>query len=255
MSTVNKEGSMPKKKTETADNTRQSLSKPQKYQNFSVWLIGTTPLIVHAWSEKARRQMLEKQVGAVKPGKERRDPDADFVSSLYSMGDGNFGFPVTGIKKAILASAHKDRGIARTDVMAGLYLDAKMVRTMPAESGAICDLPLIRIWGSNPEKREDMVRIGAGLNKTSNLAYRAQFTVWAFYVTGKFDPAILDEEKLQFLISRAGLASGIGEWRNERHGVFGSFRLADPEEEAAWNAYRSGTGPLPVPQEYRMAAE
>lgn len=245
-----------KQKEKTGNvNLAALLSTKTKFSRFKVWLVGDTPIITHAWSEKAKREMLQKQVKATKAGKEPRDPQADFVSSLYEMGDGVYGFPATGVKNCIMSAAHKDKGIARTGVMAALWLDADMVRTRPALAGAICDMPLIRIWGSDPEMREDMVKIGAGLNKTANLAYRAQFTVWAMCITGKFNPAVLNEEALAFLIQESGFASGLGEWRNERKGMFGAFHMADIEEEKAWDAYASGKGPLPMPASYQMAAE
>lgn len=230
------------------------LSKPPTFKGFTVWLVGSTPLIVHAWSEKARREMLGKQLKATKGGKEVRDPEADFISSLYDMGDGAFGFPAMGVKNAILSVSHRDKGIARSAVMGALWIDADMVRVRPALAGAICDMPLIRIYGTEPEMREDMVKIG-GIQKIANLAYRGQFTVWAMKVSGQFNTTVLTADALAFLIQEAGMACGLGEWRNERKGVFGAFHLADATEEAAWEAYASGDGPLPVPASYKLAAE
>lgn len=231
------------------------LSKPPTFKGFTVWLIGSTPLITHSWSEKARREMLAKQTKATKAGKEVRDPEADFVSSLYEMGGGDYGFPAMGVKNAILSVAHKDKGIARSAVMGALWIDADMVRIRPALAGAICDMPLIRIYGTPPEMREDMVKIGSGLNKIANLSYRGQFTVWAMKVSGQFNTTTLTADALAFLIQEAGTACGLGEWRNERKGVFGAFHLADATEEKAWDAYAAGSGPLPVPASYKMAAE
>ena len=237
------------------DSVRLSLSSKPTFKAFSVWLVGDTPLITHAWSEKARREMLQKQVKATKGGKEARDPQSDFVSSLYEMGDGGYGFPAMGVKNCILSAAHKDKGIARSAVMSALWLNAEMVRTRPALAGAVCDMPLLRIYGGQPEMREDMVKIGAGLNKTANLAYRGQFTVWAMRITGRFNATVLTAEALAFLIQESGMSSGLGEWRNERKGMFGAFHLADADEEAGWDAYAAGSGPLPLPAGYAMAAE
>lgn len=232
-----------------------ALSKNVQLKTFSVWLIGDTPLIVHAWSEKARREMLQKQVKATKGGRDVRDPEADYMSSLYEMGDGLYGFPAMGIKNCILSSAHKDKGIARTAVLSALWIDAEMVRTRPALAGAVCDMPLIRIWGDKPAMREDMVKIGAGLNKTATLAYRGQFTQWAMRVSGKFNSTVLTPEALAFLIQQSGTESGLGEWRNERHGVFGAFHLADAAEEKAWDKFTAGKGKQPVSASYAIAAE
>lgn len=232
----------------------KTLTKKATFKNFSVWVIGDTPLITHAWSEKAKREMLQKQVKAPKAGKDARDPQQDFINSLYDMGDGFYGFPATGFKNCILSVAHKDKGIPRSQVMSALWIGADMVRTRPALAGAVCDMPLVRIYGSKPEMREDMVKVGSGLNKTASLAYRAQFTVWAFKISGRFNADILNTEQLAFLIDEAGIACGLGEWRNERKGMFGAFHRASIEEEQAWEAHLAG-GDLPVPVSYQMAAE
>jgi hypothetical protein len=76
--------------------------------------------------------MLQKQVKATRAGKDIRSPEDDFVNSLYEMGDGTYGFPSTGVKKSFLSVAHKDKGIARTSVLASLWIDANMVRCRPA---------------------------------------------------------------------------------------------------------------------------
>lgn len=223
------------------------LSKPAETSVFKVWLVGDTPLITHAWSEKARREMLQKQVKATKAARDARDPQEDFVNSLYEMGDKEFGFPVTGIKNAILSVAHKDKGVPRTDARAALFLHANMVRTRPALAGAICDMPLVRIWGSKPEMREDMVRVGAGLNKTASLSYRAQFTTWAIRLTGRLNTSVMPFESLMFLIAHSGHAIGIGEWRNERNGIFGAYHMARGQEIKAWDDFAAGRGKLPQP--------
>lgn len=231
------------------------LSKKPVFHVANFWLVGDTPLIVHAWSEKAKREMLAKQVKATKGGREARDPESDYKSSLYEMSDGVYGFPVTGIKNCLLAAAHKDKGIARSAVMASLFLEAEMVRVRPAMAGAVCDMPLVRIWSGKPEMREDMVKIGSGLNKVASLAYRGQFTNWAFRITARFNPEVLTADALAFIIQESGMSCGLGEWRNERKGVFGAFHLADAAEEKQWELFAAGKGSLPIGQNYAMAAE
>lgn len=234
-------------------------SVPDQMAKFDIWLVGTSPLICHAWSEKARTEMLQKQLKITKPGRDVRDPEQDFVNSLYQMnasaprtlhemgGPGTYGFPATGIKNCILSSAHKDRGIARSDARSGLYIDCEWVSTRAALAGAICDMPLVRIWGSKPQMREDMVRVGAGLNKTASLAYRAQFTDWAIHITGSINKLIMTADALRFLIRQSGVGVGLGDWRNEKNGVFGAFRMvADMEERNAWEAFSKGRSNLPI---------
>lgn len=254
-----KEAPAPKQDNFTSGQSlSQIMSKKPAFKTATFWIVGDTPIIVHAWSEKAKREMLAKQVKATKPGREARDPKSDFISSLYEMGDDTYGFPVTGIKNCLLSAAHKDKGIARSAVMASLFLEAEMVRVRPAMAGAICDMPLVRIWSGAPEMREDMVKVGSGLNKTASLAYRGQFTHWAFNIKARFNPEVLTAEALAFIIQESGISCGLGEWRNERRGVFGSFHLASESEEGQWEKFRQGKGPLPIAANYKpdlMAAE
>jgi hypothetical protein len=239
-----------------------ALETRTSFAGFDTWLIGLSPLIVHSWSTKAKLEMLTKQVKAPKgQGRAQRNPEQNFVDSLYEMrpdpatGTKRFGFPATGVKKAILSAAHKDKGLARTVVASSLWLDAEWVAVKTAYADAMCNLPLVRVYGSDPRMREDMVRVGAGLNKTADLAYRAEFTVWAINIRGRFNEATMNSAQLAFLINESGLSTGVGEWRNEKSGMFGAFTLASAAQEAAWRAFANGTGPLPVSSTLALAAE
>jgi hypothetical protein len=243
----------------TADMIVEELSSMPSSHGFQLWIVGITPLITHAWSQKAKRKMLGSEMGAIKgKGREPRDPITDYEASLYKMGDGSYGFPAIAIKKAIWSSGHKDKQLPKEAIKRALWLNAEMVRVMPALAGAICDMPLIRIYGSPPEMREDPVRVGA-ISKTSTFAYRGQFTTWAMHITGQYSDDVLDKTKLLYLIRTAGRTIGIGEWRNltdKSSGMFGAFRIATAEEAVAWDAFKAGrTKVVPGTKPLLQAAE
>lgn len=77
-----------------------------------VHIHGTAPLICHRWSEKAKKQMLDKQMKKATKAKEAKDPERDFRDSLYVMEDGGYGFPAVAFKAAV--------------VRAGTYADMHM---------------------------------------------------------------------------------------------------------------------------------
>lgn len=237
------------KQTDPAAEKETAVKLPEiKLRGFRVWIVGDTPLITHAWSEKAKRQMLDKQLKNASEGRPVRDPDKDFVNSLYEFDDeGHYGFPAMAVKKAMLSAAHKDKGVPMTTVRGALWLHAEMVRTRPAKAGAICDMPLLRIYGSEPEMREDMVKIGKGLSKTGALAYRGQFTTWALRIAGRLNVSVCPLDWIPFLIRHSGLSTGIGDWRNEKNGMFGAYHLGNPKENEEWDKFAAGTGELPVP--------
>jgi len=237
---------------EKRDNTislRALIEGKSTFKRFDVWIVGDTPLITHSWSEKARLDMLRKQVKAVKAaGRQARDPQEDYENSLYEIRKGVYAFPTTAAKLALMSAAHMDKGISKTAILSNVWLDCSMYKVRPALETAVCDMPLTRIYGAAPEMREDMVRVGAGLNKTSTLAYRAQFFPWAARITGRFNPTQVPAESLAFLFDEAGRACGLCDWRNEKRGVFGSFHLASAEEEDAWMSFAKGEGPMPMPE-------
>ena len=53
-----------------------------KFKRIKITLKGTAPLICHAWSEKAKKEMLDKQMKKAKQGKEAKNPERDFLESL-----------------------------------------------------------------------------------------------------------------------------------------------------------------------------
>lgn len=63
-----------------------------------VTVIGDTALITHKWSEKAKRQMLEKQMKLANTGKEAKDPQSLFESTIYYDADGDYAFPSMGFR-------------------------------------------------------------------------------------------------------------------------------------------------------------
>lgn len=243
---------------EKADNIvslRALLKGKVTYKRFAPWIVGDTPLITHAWSEKARLEMLRKQVKALAPsGREARDPEEDYQNSLYEIRNGVYAFPTTAAKLALMSAAHVDKGITKTSVLSNVWMDCAMYKTRPALAGAVCNMPLTRIYGAKPEMREDMVRVGSGLNKTSTLAYRAQFFPWAAKISGRFNPTQVPPESLAFLFDEAGRACGLCDWRNEKKGVFGAFHLADAEEEEEWTRFAKGEGPMPHPETVMLEA-
>jgi hypothetical protein len=167
-------------------------------------LVGTSALIVHKWSEKAKKQMLDKQMKRASQGKAAKDPDEDYRESLYMRPDGSYGFPAVAFKAAA--------------VRAGTYCDMKMVFLRGAFH-VEGDLVLVE---GEPEPREDMVRVGMG---TADIRYRPQFPKWATELDITFNNRALTAEQIVNLFEIAGFAVGVGEWRPEKDGQFGRFRV------------------------------
>lgn len=167
-------------------------------------LVGTSPLIVHKWSEKAKKQMLDKQMKRASQGKAAKDPEQDYRESLYVRDDGSYGFPAVAFKAAA--------------VRAGTYCDMKMVFLRGAFH---VEGDLVAIEGQ-PEPREDMVRVGMG---TADIRYRPEFKKWATELDITYNSRALSSGQIVNLFEIAGFAVGVGEWRPEKDGQFGRFKV------------------------------
>lgn len=170
---------------------------------------GTAPLISHAWSQKARQMMLDKQQGKKAP-KALKDPVADYEASLYRTSDDGFGFPTTAFKLATVGGARFFKGSV---TMAAL----KPLLFFHADDTANS---LTTIHGT-PEPREDMVRVGMG---TADIRYRAMFPDWTARLRVEFAPHMIDTDSVIALID-AGGRIGVGEWRPEKGGTFGTYEV------------------------------
>lgn len=190
----------------------------------TVKIVGDSPLIMHKWSEKAKKEILDKQMKKAKSkGHDAKDPFADFISSMYwldgepenktpegfaaALEDGaRFGFPSTAVKAAAVAAAYR----------------AGITKNMVSMNGAFHILgEFVEIHGE-PVMREDMVKVGMGV---ADIRYRGEFPEWWSSFTVRYNAAAISLEQLINMINIGGFACGIGEWRAEKGGVYGSFHI------------------------------
>lgn len=204
---------------------------------------GTSPLIFHRWNEKSKKQMLEKQMktAASNKAKEARDPFAEYQSSFYKDAKGFIAFPALNIKQAIVDSARNVDGLHMTLLRGSVFVKGdmdEMIQVLhkgkPLKVSAKTkkldgdDKPegLFAVDSKSPEiiqMREDMVRIGNG---STDLRYRGQVKQWEmdFYI--KYNEGILKADQVLNLLQISGFACGLGEWRPQRSGGFGTFEIA-----------------------------
>lgn len=215
----------------TVQKTEPVEIKPLDINMVKVRLVGDTPLIVHAWSEKAKRQMLEAQLKTAKgKAKPVRDPFAEFMDSMYWLTEkpeestpeafekalkngAKFGFPVTAIKQAGNSAAYRLGYVKNQMGLRGSY-------RIIAE-----DADYAVIEGCTPIMREDMVRIGQG---SADLRYRAEFQNWHMDVILSYNAnGEYSLEQLLNIMNLGGYACGVGEWRPERDGSFGTYHIEE----------------------------
>lgn len=206
--------------------------KPIETREVRIRIVGETPLIVHAWSEKAKRMMLDAQQGKRSGAKKDfKNPVEDFINSLYwlegkpedyteeafdeAIANGaRFGFPVKAFKAAAVSAAYRNQWTKdKVSARGSFFL-----------KGADGDTEYVEIHSDKPPvMREDMVRIGMG---TADIRYRGEFVNWwadmilSYNVNGQYSL-----ENILNMINAGGYTCGVGEWRPEKDGNNGMYRV------------------------------
>lgn len=194
--------------------------KPIVPKTISFWIRGVSPLIQHAWSDKGLKQLRMTSAERKKQPKAGRDPQGEAMAAMYQLNDGSPAFPMLAFKASLISAAHKDLGIEKTLVRKSLFIPRS------AYEGEL----MAQLHGSEPEIREDIVRVGAG---QTDLRYRPEFRQWRVNVVLEIDADLLNEQDIINLVNRAGFSVGIGEWRPEKGGEYGRFELdtSEPMQE------------------------
>lgn len=204
-----------------------------------VTLVGDSPLIVHAWSMKAKKEMLDKQTKTAKGAREAKDPKADFLNSMYRLADGGHGFPSVAFKNSAVTAGTSVSGITKVAARQAFHILGEDADINGAFAGSVSRVNLVRIEGGEPQMREDMVKVGMG---TADLRYRAEYPTWHTKVLVRFNENVLSPAQILNLLNTAGFAVGVGEWRPEKDGAYGMFHVATEAELTALAA------PPPQPQ-------
>ena len=193
-------------------------------QYATISIVGDSPLIVHKWSEKAKKEILDKQMKKAKSkGHDAKDPVRDFIDSLYWL-DGEpeekteegfakaiqngarFGFPSVAFKASAVAAGYRS-GVTKNlvSMYGAFHIDGEFVEI-----------------NGTPEMREDMVRVGMGV---ADIRYRGEFKEWNATFQVKYNASAISLEQLVNLFNLGGFACGLGEWRPEKGGAFGMYHI------------------------------
>lgn len=208
--------------------------KPIDIRTVTVRVVGTTPLIMHKWSEKAKRMILDNQMKIAKSkGYDAKNPVGDFIESMYWM-DGSpvpgemteegfakaiasgakFGFPATSFKQAAISSGYRT----------GVTKDMASLRGAFFVKGYGLDNLVEIKYNVPPRMREDMVKVSNG---GTDIRFRGEFPDWyadleiQYNANGQYS---LDQ--IINLINLGGFACGVGEWRPEKDGTYGMYQVS-----------------------------
>lgn len=195
------------------------LIPPVQPRRIELTIVGLTPLLVCAWSHKAKQQILDKQMKKANKAKEAKDPEADYRASLYVSTEGWTGVPAGGVKGCLVNACRAVDGLPMTL--------AKRMIFVAAQGQTKAGQQLVRVHGEH-KMHEGMVRIDSG--GTADIRFRAIYPLpWSIKLEIDFLPNVISAEQVGNLVELAGFCEGLCEWRPGapkcNTGDFGRFQI------------------------------
>ncbi len=196
-------------------------------------ILGRTPLIYNAVSEKAKRELLlprGKLNASEKAVNLKHDPVSEFRNSMYRVRVGSnyptrLYLPSTCFKRAI------------SDV--AIDVPGKATKAATGRLTYVAD-ETVPVWGT-PRLFMSVVR-QADQARTPDIRTRAILNRWATQVTIRFVKPILTAQTISALLTNAGFIMGVGDFRQQKgHGNYGLWDIVD-EHEPNWKAIVSEGG-------------
>ena len=190
---------------------------PLQQTEVSFKIIGTAPLIYNSMSLKAQKTLL--MGAAKKTAAEKKDikhnPEEEFVDSCYINGDGNsyLSFPSTGIKRGMATAALETAGVTKASINRGIYVVGEH----------------INVWGK-PYMNMSVVR-SSDINRTPDIRTRAKLPKWCTEVTVRYINPTFSQMDITALLVNAGTLCGLGDWRIEKGGPMGGYKIVQTKED------------------------
>jgi hypothetical protein len=174
---------------------------------------GITPLLVHRFGEQAEQARRTRRIEATEV-----DPRAEATRHAYIADDGTFYFSAFAIPNSMGAAgaSHKARGTRKT-----------LRFVVPSAVRVTTDR--ITIMNGNgspaPDFEVDSRPVTIPATKGRIMRHRPRWDKWSAEFDLVVNDELLDPATAHVLLAEAGLSIGIGDFRPEKRGPFGTFRV------------------------------
>ncbi len=188
-------------------------------KTIEVEIRGVSPLLIHRFGEQAEHAKPTRKIIA-----ETSDPRTEAEKAAYIAADGTFYFSAFAIPNALAAAGanHKQKGSRKT-----------MRFVIPSAVRVTTDTITI-LNGDGPAKsfEVDARPVTIPATKGRIMRYRPRFDCWGARFTLTINSDLVAPEFVHQLLNEAGLQTGIGDFRPEKRGPFGTFRVTSWLEAA-----------------------
>lgn len=186
-----------------------------------MWLLGETPFYCNRMAAKAKQALLFPSPALTKvqrATKLKHAPYAEYRDSPYARKG-------PGPTKLLMRGSAPKMAIAGAALRMPTSVNKTEIKQLVSCPDEYCPL-----WGI-PALDMSVVRM-AGISRTPDIRTRARIDRWAMRVPIRWTEPMLNEKKVAQLAHSAGFICGLGDWRIEKGGPNGGFRIVpydDPE--------------------------
>lgn len=183
-------------------------------KTIDVEIVGVTALLIHRFGEQAEAGEATRRIVV-----DTRDPRTEALSHAYVAPDGTFYFSAFSIPNSMSSagSNHKLKGSRKTlrfVVPSAVMVTSDVITIMNGHGGP----------AENFEVDSRPVTIPS--TKGRIMRHRPRFNQWSARFSLLLDDKQLSVDMASQLLTEAGLSIGIGDFRPEKRGPFGRFRVA-----------------------------
>lgn len=204
-----------------------------KIERHVICLVGQTPLIVHAFPEKARKAMLDKQMKEPDAGREARDPFAEVEAATYHLPDGRYGFPAVAFKSSAVEACTSLASVTKVAARQAFRVAGEPMNRQGIIEGSFVRTALVPLVCQQPIIREDVVRL-SGPSRQAEVRYRPEFQVWGVALDVELNRTVISISQLVGMFRAAGIGVGVGDYRSERDGDCGYFEVVTEDQFEKW---------------------
>jgi hypothetical protein len=184
----------------------------------NVEIRGITPLLIHRFGEQSEQAGKTRKIQV-----QNTDPREEATRHAYIAKDGTFYFSAFSIPNAMASAGtnHKQTGTRKT-----------LRFVVPSTVRVLVDAVTI-LNGEGPAKsfEVDSRPVTIPATKGRIMRHRPRWDCWGARFDLDIDTEVLGLDIAHRLLNEAGQSIGIGDFRPEKRGPFGRFRVVKFEEQ------------------------
>lgn len=190
-------------KTEKA---KQVEIPPPQINLIKTTVVGDSPLLIHRFSEKAKKQIEDKRALGAQAAKGALVPEVEYKAAMYDMGRGKTGIKASAFKMAMVDACPFVGSIPKTKARGSFFVMGDLLEIRGKHH-------MHTAHARNPT------------TKNADIRYRPEYAKWEVDLVIRYNANVISPAQILNLLANAGFSIGVGDWRPAKSGTHGMFHV------------------------------